>query len=60
MALSDKTLIKKLAVVLILKLSVLSVLWWVFVRDHRVALNANSVAEQFLMHSPSKTLESKP
>ena len=44
----DKTLVRKLAVVLVLKFVVLAVLWWGFVREQRVTLDADSVAAQFL------------
>lgn len=44
----DKTLVKKLAVVLLIKLAVLVALWWGFVREQRVTLDADRVAAQFL------------
>ena len=44
----DKTLVRKLAVVLLIKLAVLAALWWGFVRDQRVAVDDNGVATQFL------------
>jgi hypothetical protein len=43
---SDKTLVKKLAIVLVLKLIVLLALWWFFVRENRVSIDARSAAEQ--------------
>lgn len=36
MRLSNQSLVKKLAIVLVFKLAVLLVLWWFFVRDARV------------------------
>ncbi|WP_198140638.1 cytochrome oxidase putative small subunit CydP [Polaromonas naphthalenivorans] len=39
-------LVKKLAVVLLIKLVVLVALWWGFVRDQRVTVNTNTVAAQ--------------
>jgi hypothetical protein len=45
---SDKTLVKKLAVVVMIKLAVLMALWWVFVREKHFAVDGNSVAAQFL------------
>ena len=45
---SDTTLLKKLALVLLLKLLVLTVLWWVFVRDQQVAVDGNRAAAQLL------------
>ena len=44
----DKTLVRKLAVVLVLKLAVLALLWWGFVREQRVTVDGDSVAAQFL------------
>lgn len=44
----DKTLVKKLALALVIKLAVLTALWWGFVRDQRVAVDDKSVASQFM------------
>ncbi|WP_414707576.1 cytochrome oxidase putative small subunit CydP [Rhodoferax sp. UBA5149] len=44
----DRTLIKKLALVLVLKLVILTVLYWVFVRGHQTNVDGDSVAAQFL------------
>ena len=48
----DKSLVRKLAVVLLIKLAVLAALWWFFVRDQRVAVNSEGVAAQFLQSAP--------
>lgn len=45
-------LVKKLAVVLLIKLAVLAALWWFFVRDQRVTVDTNGVAAQFLQSAP--------
>ena len=45
---SDQTLLRKLALVLVLKLAILLALWWVFVREQGVAVDGNRVAAQFL------------
>jgi hypothetical protein len=60
MNLSDKNLLNKLAIALVLKLAILLGLWWVFVRDHRVALDGNSVAAQRLRPAPTKAQDSRP
>jgi hypothetical protein len=60
MNISDKNLFNKLAMALVLKLAILMGLWWVFVRDHRVALDGNSVAAQFLTPVASTAQGSKP
>jgi len=44
----DRTLVRKLAVVLVIKLAVLVALWWVFVREYRVTPPEASVATQLL------------
>ena len=46
-----KPLVRKLALVLLLKLAVLFLLWWGFVRLAHVPTDGDSVAAQFL-HSP--------
>ena len=48
----DKTLARKLALVLAIKLAVLVLLWWGFVRLAHVHVDGDSVAAQFLQ-SPS-------
>ena len=55
MNLADKTLVKKLVYVLVIKLILLIALWWFFIRDQKVAVDENSVANQFL--SPVSTTE---
>lgn len=50
MKLADLILVKKLAVVLIIKLVLLFGLWWGFVRDQRVTVNDFSMAMQTLGH----------
>lgn len=44
----DKYLVTKLAAVLMIKLALLGGLWWGFVRDQRVTVNASQVADQVL------------
>lgn len=53
----DKTLVRKLAVVLLLKLLVLLALWWIFVREQRVAVDADAAATQLLGVQAVKTKE---
>jgi len=52
----DKTLVRKLAVVLVLKLAVLLALWWFFVREQRVVVDGEAAAARVLgpQHSPNK------
>jgi hypothetical protein len=57
---SDQALVKKLAIVLVLKLAVLVVLWWFFVRDQRVVVDSSSVASQFSTPDSTSAKESKP
>lgn len=44
----DKTLVKRLAVVFVIKLAVLTALWWGFVRDQRVVVDDHGVAAQLM------------
>jgi Tfp pilus assembly protein PilO len=57
---SDKTLVKKLAIVLVLKLIVLLALWWFVVRENRVSIDERSAAEQLLSSAPSTEQRKKP
>ena len=52
---SDQTLIKKLALVLVLKLAILLAIWWVFVRQQSVAVDASCVAAQLLQPAVDST-----
>ena len=52
---SDQTLIKKLALVLVLKLAILLAIWWVFVRQQSVAVDASVVAAQLLQPAVDST-----
>ena len=52
---SDPTLLKKLALVLVLKLAILLALWWVFVRQQSVAVDASGVAAQLLQPAVDST-----
>jgi hypothetical protein len=55
MDLRDRTLVRKLAVVLVVKLAVLTGLWWGFVRDQRVPVDTDSAAMQMLGSRPAPT-----
>ncbi|MGQ9723834.1 MAG: cytochrome oxidase putative small subunit CydP [Tepidimonas sp.] len=53
----DQTLVRKLAIVLVIKLAVLVGLWWVFVREYRVTPQESSVATQLLGSGNSESKE---
>jgi hypothetical protein len=53
----DKSLVRKLAVVLVIKLAVLMALWWFFVREQHVAVNGDDVATQLLGSDKSNNKE---
>jgi len=53
----DKTLVKKLAVVLVVKLAVLMALWWFFVREQHVVVSGDDVATQLLGSGKSNNKE---
>lgn len=48
----DRSLIRKLAVVLVVKLLVLTGLWWAFVHEQRVPVDAETAAAQMLGAAP--------
>lgn len=49
----DKTLARKLALVLLLKFALLLALWWGFVREQRVTVDPDSVTTQLLQSVPA-------
>ncbi len=57
MNIQDKSLVRKLAVVLVIKLAVLMALWWFFVREQHVAVSGHAVATQLLGPGQSKNKE---
>ena len=52
---SDKYLLNKLTLVLVLKLAILFALWWVFVREQHVAVDDSDVAAQLLQPASLST-----
>lgn len=44
----DKTLVRKLVIAVLIKLVVLVALWWGFVREQRVTVDAETAATQML------------
>lgn len=56
MDLRDRLLVRKLAVVLAIKLVVLTGLWWGFVRDQRVPVDTDRAAMQLLGRHPAPML----
>ncbi|MDD2880671.1 MAG: hypothetical protein PHQ58_09545 [Rhodoferax sp.] len=46
---ADQLLVKRLGVVLVIKLVLLFGLWWGFVRDQRVTVDASGMAAQALV-----------
>jgi hypothetical protein len=56
----DKTLARKLALVLLLKFALLLALWWGFVREQRVTVDADKVAAQLLQSVPTPAHGVKP
>jgi hypothetical protein len=52
MDLRDHFLLRKLAVVLVIKLVILTGLWWGFVREQRVAVDTDTAASQMLGSRP--------
>ena len=50
MKLSDQILLRRLGLVLAIKLVLLFGLWWGFVRDQQVVVDASGMAAQALVH----------
>jgi hypothetical protein len=46
---ADQLLVKRLGVVLVIKVALLFGLWWGFVRDQRVMVDASGMAKQALV-----------
>lgn len=55
MSLQDRTLVRKLAIVLVVKLVVLVGLWWFFVHEQRVTVDGAGIATKLL--GPTATQE---
>ena len=56
----DRSLVRKLATVLVIKLAVLTALWWFFVRDQRVPVDVDAAASQMLGANPAPASTSTP
>lgn len=54
---ADKTLVKKLVIAVLIKLAVLVALWWGFVREQRVVVDAETAATQLLGADAAKKKE---
>lgn len=42
----DQRLLRHLVMAVLVKLLILTALWWFFIRDHRVAVDADASAQQ--------------
>lgn len=42
--LSDKSLVRELILIVIIKIIIIFALWWTFVREERVSVNSDSMA----------------
>jgi lysylphosphatidylglycerol synthetase-like protein (DUF2156 family) len=54
---NHRSLVRKLAWVVVLKLVLITAIWWMFMRDHRVKVEPETAAEHLLApasHSVSK------
>lgn len=60
MTLIDQSLVKKLALFLVIKLVLLLGLWWHFIKDSRVQTDEKSVASHLMTQPLQKAQESKP
>jgi hypothetical protein len=56
----DKTMARKLALLLLLKFALLLALWWGFVREQRVTVDSEKVATQLLQGGPTPVQGAEP
>ncbi|WP_296227102.1 cytochrome oxidase putative small subunit CydP [Ralstonia sp. UBA689] len=56
---NDRRLVRHLLVIVTIKVAVLGALWWVFVRDARVAVDAERAADRLIM-TPSAAHGGQP
>ena len=56
---NDRRLVRHLLIIVAIKLAVLSALWWVFVRDHRVPVDAERAADRLIV-TPSAAQGGQP
>ena len=47
MTISDKRLLRQLITAVLIKLLLLSVLWWLFIRDSHVSVDSNTIGDRF-------------
>ncbi|WP_368372910.1 cytochrome oxidase putative small subunit CydP [Pseudomonas corrugata] len=47
MTISDKRLRRHLLTAVVIKLLVLTVMWWLFIRDSRVSVDSNTIGDRF-------------
>ncbi len=47
MTISDKRLRRHLLTAVVIKLLVLTVLWWLFIRDSHVSVDSNTIGDRF-------------
>ena len=47
MTISDKRLRRHLLTAVVIKLLVLTVFWWLFIRDSRVSVDSNTIGDRF-------------
>ncbi|AWI80491.1 MAG: hypothetical protein CVU19_11060 [Betaproteobacteria bacterium HGW-Betaproteobacteria-13] len=53
-ALSDRKLVRELVLVVLIKLVLITALWWVFVREEKVPVAPDSVAARFAPPASAK------
>lgn len=50
----DKLLLKKLAKIVIIKVILIFLIWWLFMKGYRVAVDENKMQEQLVLAYPAK------
>ncbi len=58
MNLTDRRLVREIVIVIIIKLMLITALWWLFVRDSKVAVDPAAMATQIA--APQKIISPHP
>lgn len=51
---TDRRLVREITVVIVVKLMLITALWWAFIRDAKVAVNPGAMAAQVVAPASSK------
>ncbi|MEY8876547.1 MAG: cytochrome oxidase putative small subunit CydP [Leptothrix sp. (in: b-proteobacteria)] len=60
MSRDENRLLRHLITAVVIKLAVLTLLWWAFVRDDRPAVDAEQAAQHLGSHEPTRAVGTNP